>query len=31
MEIYEDAVTVKSALKENQLEQIDQLVAFMTK
>ena len=31
MEICENTVTVKSALKENQLEQLDQIVDFMTK
>ena len=31
MEIWEDTVTVKSALKEDQLAQIDQIVNFMTK
>ena len=31
MEIYEETVTVKSALKENQMEQLDKIVDFMTK
>ena len=31
MEIYEETVTVKSALKEDQLAQLDQIVEFMTK
>ena len=31
MEIYEDTVTVKSSLKENQLTQLDGIVDFMTK
>ena len=31
MEIWEETVTVKSALKEDQLAQIDQIVNFMTK
>ena len=31
MEIYEETVTVKSALKEDQLAQLDKIVEFMTK
>ena len=31
MEIYEETVTVKSALKEYQLAQLDKIVEFMTK
>lgn len=31
MEIYEETVTVKSALKENQMEQLDKIVSFLTK
>ena len=31
MEIYEEMVTVKSALKEDQLAQLDKIVEFMTK
>ena len=31
MDIYEETVTVKSALKEDQLAQLDQIVEFMTK
>ena len=30
-EIYEETVTVKSALKEDQLAQLDKIVEFMTK
>ena len=31
MEIYDETVTVKSSLKENQLAQLDGIVDFMTK